>query len=115
MRSFWRHEQMAVQMVLATVTHHSFDKVGTASDVLPNQKTATRTGKGKEYVTHHTAKIRKTPPPSGERPAALLEPRPQGQVQRHTVEHIIDVLPFVQILDVPVPQVGWSSCRGWTL
>ena len=53
------------------------------------------------------AKIRKTPPPSGERPAALLEPRPQGQVQRHTVEHIIDVVPFVQILDVPVPQVGW--------
>ena len=23
------------------------------------------------------------------------------------MEHIIDVLPFVQILDVPVPQVGW--------
>ena len=39
------------------------------------------------------------------RPAALLEPRPQGRVQRHTVEHIIDVLPYVQILDVPVPQV----------
>ena len=42
-------------------------------------------------------------PVTGERP---LEPRLQGGVQRHTVEHIIDVLPFVRILDVPVPQLG---------
>ena len=27
-------------------------------------------------------------------------------MKRHTVEHIIDVLPHVQILDVPVPQMG---------
>ena len=27
-------------------------------------------------------------------------------VQRHTVEHIVDDCPFVQILDVPVPQLG---------
>ena len=33
----------------------------------------------------------------------MLEPRPLGRVQRHTLEHIIDVLPSVQILDVPVP------------
>ena len=33
-------------------THHSFDKVGTASGVLRNRKTATRTGKGEEYETH---------------------------------------------------------------
>ena len=36
----------------------------------------------------------------------MLEPRPQGRVQWHTVEHIIDVLLFVQILDVLVPQMG---------
>ena len=42
----------------------------------------------------------------GRGPAALLEPRLQGRVQQHTVEHIIDVLPNVQILDVPVPQMG---------
>ena len=29
-----------------------------------------------------------------------------GRVQRHTVEHIFDVSPFVQILDVPVPADG---------
>ena len=43
---------------------------------------------------------------SGARPSPLVEVRPQGRVQRHTVEHIVDVLPFVQILDVPVPQMG---------
>ena len=38
MRSFRRHEQMAIQMVLATtVQHHSHG-------VLRNQRTATRTG-----------------------------------------------------------------------
>ena len=42
-------------------------------------------------------------PTGGERPSALVEVRPQERVQRHRVEHIIDVLPFVQILDDPVP------------
>ena len=45
-------------------------------------------------------------PVTEERPAALLEPAPQRRVQRHTVEHIIEVLPHVQILDVLLPQVG---------
>ena len=39
-------------------------------------------------------------------------------VQRHTVLHIVDILPYVQILDVPVPQLGrswWNSCRSTTL
>ena len=31
--------------------------------------------------------------------------RPQGQVQRHTVEQLADFAPMVQILDVPEPQV----------
>ena len=35
------------------------------------------------------------------------EPRgPQERVQRHIVEHIVDVCLFVQILGVPVPQMG---------
>ena len=37
MRSFWRHEQMAIQMVLASVQNHSHG-------VPRNQRTATRTG-----------------------------------------------------------------------
>ena len=42
LRSWLRHEQQSIAAVLATVTHHSFRKVGTASGVLRNQKTATR-------------------------------------------------------------------------
>ena len=88
-----------------------------------NQKTASRTGKEEEYATHYTAKFWKTPP-AGERPPPLVEVRPQERVQRHTVVHIVDVSPFVQILDVPVPQIGnqqvefmqrldtWSSPRS---
>ena len=67
-----------------------------------------------------TATFRTTPPPQpvlfslyeeepgGRRPASLAEPpRPQERVQRHTMEHITDlvrVAPMVQILDAPVPQ-----------
>ena len=61
--SFWRHEQMAVQMVLATVTHHSFGKVGTAGGFLRNQRT-TRTGKGEEYDTHCSVDTRQQLPDS---------------------------------------------------
>ena len=53
----------SIAATLATVTHHSVDNVGTASGILRNQKTATRTGKGEEYATHYTAKFRKTPFP----------------------------------------------------
>ena len=40
------------------------------------------------------------------RPGVLAEPRPQERVQRHTVEHIVDLVcfaPKVQILDALVP------------
>ena len=35
-----------------------------------------------------------------------VEMRPQPGVLRHTAAHVVDILPFVQILDVPVPQLG---------
>ena len=72
--------------------------MGTASGVLRNQKTATRTKKGEEYATHYTAKFWKTPPQAaatvycpltddegselaaGVRPTPLAEGRPQGMV-----------------------------------
>ena len=83
LRSFWRHEQMAVQMALATVTHHSF-QVGTAHDALRSQKPVTSAG--------------------GMRPPLLVEGRPQVRIQRHTVEQRIEHTPYVQILDALVPQ-----------
>ena len=85
-----------------------------------SQTTATRArGGGESHEKKYTAKFRKTPPSQAffqlydeedaereVRPAAVLEPRPQGPVQRHTAQHIVDILPYVQILDVPVPQTG---------
>ena len=82
----------------------SFGK-GTASGVLRNQKTAARTGNGEEYETHFTAKIRKTPPP-GSQPAPLPEVAGwQGRLVRHVMEEFGSVCPYVQILDLPVPQM----------
>ena len=46
---------------------------------------------------------------SGARPAPLVEVRPQGRVQRHTVEHVVDVSRFLQILDVLAPQMGGTD------
>ena len=108
LRSWWRHEQQSIAAALATFQHHSSR----------GQKTA-RAGED-ESETKYTAKFRTTPPPQpvlfslydeepgGRRPASLAEPpRPQERVQRHTVEHITDlvrVAPMVQILDAPVPQ-----------
>ena len=40
------------------------------------------------------------------RPTPLVEVRPLPGVQRHPAAHIEDIVPFVQILDVPVPQLG---------
>ena len=77
LRSFWRHEQMAIQMALATVSHHTF-QMGTAHDAPRNQKPVTSAG--------------------GMPPPPIVEGRPQERM-------MIDVSPYVQILDAPVPQV----------
>ena len=73
-----------------------------------------RTGPGSGYEKYYTASfrdnpslswsssrcLRKSPPP------CLGEPREsQERVQLRSVEHIADVVPMVQILDIPVPQV----------
>ena len=42
----------------------------------------------------------------GRRPTPLVEVRLQERVQRHTVDHIVDVSTFVQILGVTVPHKG---------
>ena len=100
LRSWWRHEQQTVAAVLATVTHHSHSKVGTANDAPRSQKkvTSTRVGPA-EYYELSSDDGR---PTGEERPAALLEPWPQGKLLRHAgIGYEI-----VQSLDVPVPQMG---------
>ena len=64
-----------------------------------------------------TAAVRKTPPlqpvllklfeeePGGGQREAFAEPRPQEQVQRHTMEQLADVAPVVPALGVPESQM----------
>ena len=98
---------MSVEMALAEATHHTAPR---------GQRTAR--AREEEREVHCTSAFRTTVPPpepelfdlfeepGGRRPNLLLEPQgPQLGVQRHTALHIVDVLPYVQILDVPVPQL----------
>ena len=96
----WRHEQQTVAVVLATVTHHSHSKVHTANAAQRGQKTGTSTRVGPaEYFELFSDDGR---PTGGERPAALLEPWPQGKLLRH------DGIGYeiVQSIDFLLPQMG---------
>ena len=120
MRSWFRHEQQSIRMALATVLHHSYDRVHTEYGAPRSQNTATRArGGGESDEKKYTAMFRKTPPlPAffqlydeedavwGVRLGSVFDPVPQGRVERHVVEHRIETCPFVQILDAPVPQLG---------
>ena len=120
MRSWFRHEQQSIRTAMATVLHHSYDRVHTEYGAPRSQTTATRTRERRESNgTKYTAKIRKTPPSQaffqlydeegaerGMRPGSVLDLVPQGRVQQRTVEHRIGACPFVQILDAPVPLMG---------
>ena len=97
LRSMLRHERMTVRMELAAALHHSWGGGLETHEGLRAQKTAS-TGPA-EYFELSSDDGR---PAGGERPAALLEPRPQGKVERHTGVGYELVLR----LDVPVPQMG---------
>ena len=82
LRSFLRHELMTVRMELAAALHHSsFRGAGPEMyDAPRRQRTANSRVGPAEYYELSSDDGR---PTGGERPAALLEPWPQGQVQRH--------------------------------
>ena len=104
LRSMLRHERMTVAMVLAEFSHHSSR----------GQRMARAGVWGHEQ--NYTAKIRKPPTPQpelfsleeepgGGLPAPLSEVAGrQDMVVRHVMEDLGSVCPFVQILDLPVPQ-----------
>ena len=102
LRSWLRHEQQTVAAVLATVTHHSFGKVGTTHAALRGQKQGTRTVQGEEHELYHTAKFRTTPLPTGGRPAPLPE---VAGWQERLEQHVLEDLGSMQILDLLVLQV----------
>ena len=98
-------------MVLAAALHHSRDFGPVTYNALRSQKTARAeatnyaprsqrhsVARDTEFFSLYEEEL------SGGRPSPLVEVRPQDWVKRHTVEHIIDV-PYVQILDAPVPQM----------
>ena len=109
LRAALRHERQSIAMALAESQHHTSR----------GQKKA-RAGEEGHRNEYEAPRRQKPPPPPaffrlfdeedaerGLRPACLAEPRgPQERVQLRTVEHIADVVPMVQILDAPVPQVG---------
>ena len=96
---------MTVAMALAEKLHHSAQR--------PRMARAGVCG----HEMHYTAKIRKPPTPQpelfsleeepgGGRPAPQSEVAGrQGKVERHVVEDLGELAPFVQILDLPVPQM----------
>ena len=114
-----RSDAVTVGCACTGGTHHSFGAPR-------GQSTATRT-RAEERETYSAPRRQEPPlpavttgtqyftmddesvPVTGLRPTCLVEPRgPQERVQRHTMEHITDlvrVAPMVQILDAPVPQM----------
>ena len=94
LRQFLRHERLTVAMLLAETQHHAAPR---------GQNKATSGGKARD-VLH--GQVPGAPLPQGSRPPCLGEPRgPQERIQQRTMEQLADVVPMVQILDIPVPQM----------
>ena len=71
-------------------------------------QTQARSGREAREVLH--GQVPGAPLPEGGRPAPLPEVAGwQKRIQQHTGEQMIDDLPYVQILDAPVPQVVDSA------
>ena len=97
LRSMLRHERQTVRMELAAALHHSWGGGLGTHEGLRVQKTAS--AGPAEYFELSSDDGR---PAGGVRPAALLEPRPQGEGQAaHGVGYEI-----AQNLGVPVLQLG---------
>ena len=92
LRSFLRHERMAVAMALSEFKHHS--SRGQRKDRAGGEVRVELHGGVPEAPLHH----------GGSRPPCLGVPRgPQVGLERHFLEHMADICPFVQILVAPVP------------
>ena len=116
LRAYLRYTRMSVALAVAEATHHTAPR---------GQRTA-RAGGGPRDVLHGRVPEHVPPPPpqaasaryfamdAGEdvgeapaagRPAPLLEVLPQEQVQRRTVEQIVDLVLEVPMLQMVVPQM----------
>ena len=113
LRSMLRHKRMTVAMALTEKMHHS-----------SRGQTNARAGEW-GHEQNISAKIRKPPTPQpelfslergGARPAPLSEVAGwQERVQRHCVEHLSDICPFVQIVDADAPVPIGQCAEIWNL
>ena len=95
MRSWLEHERLSVAMALSEYKHHS--SRGQRKD------RAREEGHRDKY---EAPRRQKPPPPQGSgHPVLVSRGGPQARVQKHTIEQLADVVPMVQILDTPVPQM----------
>ena len=100
LRAYLQYARISVAMALAENNHHS----------APWRPTMAR-ARREESDKMNNAMGQKTPPPRAES-TAYSSTDDDGEVLaargvlRHTAAHIVDIVPFVQILGVPVPQLG---------
>ena len=106
LRQFLRHERLSVAMALSGKKHHTSrgqrkDRAGEwVRDALHGQVPGAPTPQPEFFQPFEEE-------PGSSRPPCLGEPRePQEKVQQCTVGQLADVVPTVQILDIPGPQGG---------
>ena len=100
LRSWWRHERMSIAAVLASVSHHSYPQVDNKNDAPGGQKTVASTRVGlAEFYELSSGGGR---PTGSERPVALLEPWPQGQVSWSRLSMLLCCM-------------WWNSCQMFTI
>ena len=102
----------AATAALVVATRAAVDRCGPGHVVTPLRPTGTEEGQGGgvgERDILHGEDLEDPHCPAEALPAlrgSVSDPALQERVQRHTAEHRVDVLPYVQILDAPVPQGG---------
>ena len=110
LRIHWRHEQLTLQMFVATYEYHAAPRRQMMArsgewgrDVLHGQvpEHPTAQAAGTQYFAMDVDEV----PATGSRPDRLAGVRPQ-RVQQHSADQIVDTAPALPILDVPVPLMG---------
>ena len=103
LRSWLRHERMTVRMELTAALHHSaFKGAGFETHDAPRSQKTVNSKREAELFSLFEEELGCT------QPDRLSDVRPQERVQRHTVEHLTDLVRFapkVQVLDAPAPLV----------
>ena len=103
LRSWWRHEQ---QSIAAPLSHHSAQRLRTArAGEWGSEQNYTSTIRNTPLPSRSSSICRLTKSPAGRGLTGSPLVRPQDQVQRQTVDQIVDAVPGFPQLDVPVPQV----------